>query len=676
MKKNLFNFNRLNVLATGIVLLTICGMAIFSQAAEPRVALVGHVPARLATATLLQRASADEPIELSLVVKLDQNLLDETLAELYGQNASPYKHFLSAAEFAQKLGLADKRTQLKNFANANNLTIDMEGDSDQSMIVKVSGPAGAVEQAFGIHLNHYRDQAGHLFRANDADPMIPASLEPHLGAIVGLSNLMDVFHPHIRRPSAAPSSSIPALLGTSGQLGGLSPHDIKSIYGLSSLSLTGTGQTVALVEFDGYAPSDIHGYETAYSLPPVQVTPISIDGAANTAGSNTDEVVLDIELVVGVAPGVSSVLVYEAANNQQAGIDMMNQIATDNKAQSVSTSWGYPEDVANTLTVNGGSAFMTVENQIFQRMAAQGQSMYAAAGDNGAFDDTSKPSTLEVDDPAVQPFVTGVGGTTLSGSVGSPVETTWNSAHGATGGGVSLFLATPSYQIGVAGTASQTHRNVPDVALNADPDNSPYSIFVGGSPGLVGGTSAAAPLWAAFTALLNQQSASEGRSNFGFANPTLYTLGVSSSSSSLFKDITIGNNGSYSAGVGYDNTTGFGSFKGSALINQAAGGLPKVVITSLSNVNAFPNPWDARKPHPSVITIWEGPNQANHLPDGATVKIFTISGFLVKSLQPANNGTTTWDLTNDSGQQVASGLYFYLVKTPTDKTRGTIAIIK
>jgi subtilase family serine protease len=319
---------------------------------------------------------------------------------------------------------------------------------------------------------------------------------------------------------------------------------------------------------------------------------------------------------------------------------------------------------------------MTVEDQIFQRMATQGQSMYAAAGDNGSNDDPNNSGLVQVDDPAEQPFVTGVGGTTLSGTVGAPVETTWNSAAGATGGGVSTIFTTPSYQQGVAGTASQIHRNVPDVALNADPDNSPYSIFVGGGPNLVGGTSAAAPLWAAMTALLNQQSIAEGKSSLGFANATLYTMGTSTSSAVLFTDITAGNNGAYSAGPGYDNTTGFGSFKGSAFINAATGGLPKITVTSLINVNAFPNPFDVRKPHPSVIKIWEGPSQTNTLPDGAIVKIFTLSGFWVKTLAPAANGQAVWDLTNDSGQQVASGLYFYLVKTSTDKFRGTIAIIK
>ena len=214
------------------------------------------------------------------------------------------------------------------------------------------------------------------------------------------------------------------------------------------------------------------------------------------------------------------------------------------------------------------------------------------------------------------------------------------------------------------------------MALNADPNSSPYSIIVGGAPGLVGGTSAAAPLWAAFTALLNQQSSSEGRSTFGFANPILYALETSTSAASVFTDITSGNNGFYSAGAGYDNVTGIGSFKGGPLIDQAAGGLPKIVITSLSNVNAFPNPWDARKQPPATIKFWEGPNPANHLPDGAIVKIFTLSGFWVKTLAPAVNGVAVWDLTNDSGQRVASGLYFYLVTTSNDKFRGTIAIIR
>jgi len=171
-----------------ILLALLCGMPGFSRAAEPRAALTGHIPAQMASATLVTRASANEPIQLSLVVKLDQNLLDSTVAALYGRQASAQRQFLSSAEFSQKFGLADKRLQLKNFARANGLAVGPD-DGDQSMVVTVSGPASAIEQAFNVRLNHYQASDGSLFRSNDSEPMIPASLTPHLGAIMGLNNI-------------------------------------------------------------------------------------------------------------------------------------------------------------------------------------------------------------------------------------------------------------------------------------------------------------------------------------------------------------------------------------------------------------------------------------------------------------------------------------------------------
>jgi kumamolisin len=193
------------------------------------------------------------------------------------------------------------------------------------------------------------------------------------------------------------------LTGTHGHNGiGLAPVDIKTVYGLSSISLTGAGQTIALAEFDGYAPSDITTYENVYAIAPlIQVAPILVDGATNVAGANTVEVVLDIEMVAALAPGVSQILVYESPNSLLQGLDLYDRIATDNIAQVVSTSWGLDEqDVTE--------AIIQPESQIFQRMAIQGQSMYAASGDCGAYDQGLSGSCItnngfRVDDPASQP---------------------------------------------------------------------------------------------------------------------------------------------------------------------------------------------------------------------------------------------------------------------------------
>jgi kumamolisin len=395
------------------------------------------------------------------------------------------------------------------------------------------------------------------------------------------------------------------------------------------------------------------------------------NSATFTTDDGMGEVALDIDMVAALAPGVSQILVYEGPNSEQGIFDIYSQMASDNKAKAISTSWAIDE-------VGAGSSFENAEAQVFQKMATQGQTVYAAAGDDGAYDNGGN-TVLGLEDPSSQPYVTGVGGTSLSGTIQNPAETVWNDGfdsgenrYDATGGGVSAVWSIPNYQAGVSGVFSQSNRNVPDVALNADPASG-YAVFVGGSffAGRYGGTSAAAPLWAAFTALLNQQSVANGNTTLGFANPVLYQQATSSAYSSLFNDVTSGNNGFYSAHAGYDNTTGWGSFKGLALINSSSGELAVLTLNNLTNVYAYPNPWDVRKNPPSVVTL------AN-VPTAATIKIFTISGFLVKDLSATGaHNTATWDLTNNAGQSVASGLYFYLVKM-SDQTlvHGKIAVIR
>ena len=568
-------------------------------AASPRT-LTGHVPPQVRAATRLARLAADENVDLSLVVSLDQALLDQTLVELYGPNAAPNRHFLTPAEFISKFDLARKRQALKDFAASSGLTVDAAEDRPGSLVVKVSGPAARVENAFGVRLNRYRAADGQVFRAHETEPVIPAALAPHLHAVLGLSNYRGAAKPHLRVvgrvPGGAGTAGLPASGGASpaaspgtGPGGGLAPADIKSIYGLS-LSLTGSGQTVALLELDGYNPSDIGPYETQFSLSSPLVTFVGVDGQANACGPNQDqacnattfagdggmlEVTLDIDMMLALAPGVAQIRVYTALNTSQNLLDAYAKIASDNTAKSVSTSWGSDEQSA-------GGAFMTSESAIFSQMAAQGQTVFAAAGDNGAYDGGGS-STLLVDDPASQPYVTSVGGTTLSGTIGSHSETVWNSGGGGVANLAGTYWPLPSYQSGVAGTYSQQYRNVPDVTLNSDPNAFPYAVYVAGSFYLVGGTSAAAPLWAAVTALINQQRATNGYGSLGFANPAFYQLGTGASHASYFNDITSGNNGFYSAGTGYDDASGWGSFKANALINMLSAPLPPAgAVTNLT----------------------------------------------------------------------------------------------
>jgi kumamolisin len=611
-------------------------------AAENRVALVGHIPKHLEKATRLERLPTDERIRLSLVVNLDQELMKRTLDEIYSQPPGQ-RHFLTSAEFAQKFSVAEKRQRLREFAQASGFDLDSD-DRPSSQHVKVSAPAGLIEKAFGLELRRYRGPDGRVFRGHETEPLIPASLVPHLGSILGLSNSV-VAHPHLQ-PHLQPGSAAvagpasagaprPALLtGGSGPQGGLGPADIKAIYGLSG-GLTGAGQEVAIFELDGFVQTDIDLYTTHFGIPSLTVNYTSPDATPNLCGpfqadacngptlagtqgdegGNSDngmiEVALDIEMVEAMVPGATSLQIYTC--NLQAGnyLTCYDQIATDNTCKVVSTSWG-------TAVEQQNPAYMTAEYSTDMQLAMQGQTLYAAAGDNGAYD-CGGESQLCVDDPGAQPYVTSVGGTSLSGTV-SPVsvtETVWNNGYNQNagafiggGGGVanyvsgSTYFPIPSYQTGVSGLASNSYRNVPDVALNADPVSSPYSVCVGASCNncnmvtcttLIGGTSAAAPLWAGLTALANQQRATYfGHADpLGQANTYFYILGPGSAYTSVFNDITSGSNGAFAARIGYDNASGWGSFKANQMIDA---------MTALP-VTAAPSPLTASVLGVSSITF-------------------------------------------------------------------------
>ena len=261
---------------------------------------------------------------------------------------------------------------------------------------------------------------------------------------------------------------------------------------------------------------------------------------------------------------------YEGPDSDTGISDVYNRIASDDRAKQVSTCWGLAEDQTD-------ASLLTAENAAFQQMALQGQTVFSAAGDNGAYDDGS---TLSVDDPASQPYVTGVGGTTLSNHGVSGTwagETTWNGGSSdAGGGGISSVWTSQEapYQQGVVSIASHgstTKRNVPDVSLDADP-NVGYAIYYAGGWVVYGGTSTATPLWAGFTALVNQQRLLNGLGTLGFANPSIYAIGKGSNYGRDFHDIADGStNLHFPAVTGYDDATGWGSFRGAGLLADLSG---------------------------------------------------------------------------------------------------------
>ena len=541
--------------------------------------LTGHVlRAAMARARFVGRVSPLETVPLALTLPLrDPAGLSDLLGRLYTPGDPMQGRFLTPDEFAQRFGpTPEDYAAVADFARRAGLTVT--GTHPNRLILDVAGPASAVESALRVHLGRYRGASGRLFRAPDADPSVPAALAGRLAGVVGLDTFA-VHRPHLR-PALNPESG-------SGPKGGLAPSDIRNAYHLTG-GQGGAGQAVALYELDGYLASDITAYQGAFGLPALAPTTVLVDGATGAAGANTDEVALDIELAQALAPNLGHVYVYETPNDGLDAhyLDAYSRIATDNLAKQVSTSWGSPEST-NT------QAFLQAENAIFQQMAVQGQSMFSATGDNGAYDNAGanpdgslNPNalgTLSVDDPGSQPYVTGVGGTRLSSGPGgayqseaawgSPADTTLSPQGSGGGGGFSVQWPVPSYQAGIS--PAPANRSVPDVALNADP-NTGYSVYTSGAWHVFGGTSVGAPLWAGFTALVNGQRAAAGLAPVGFLNPPLYQIGASASYAGGFNDVKTGSNLFYPAHTGYDNASGLGTFSGDALLNTLAARLVPV----------------------------------------------------------------------------------------------------
>jgi hypothetical protein len=302
------------------------------------------------------------------------------------------------------------------------------------------------------------------------------------------------------------------------------------------------------------------------------VQSVAVDGGA-TVGDGTSEATYDIEQVMATAPG-ASILVYESTNDVQGLLDVYTRIVNDDRAAVVSTSWGLCEAL-NDPTL------MHAENTLFEQAAVQGQTVVAASGDSGSEDcyAVDQDRTLQVDDPASQPYVTGVGGTSLS-SLNPRVESVWNSDGGAGGGGISSVFPMPSWQQSAVtsdssgapcGARSGYCRQVPDVSASADPAHGYAGYCTAGDCSgsgwrSTGGTSLAAPLWASIVALADQVCPTNHRA--GFINPILYTSGATA-----VNDVTVGSNdllganaGSFQARTGYDMATGLGSPSASALV--------------------------------------------------------------------------------------------------------------
>lgn len=526
---------------------------------ESLTVLPSHIPAIVSRSTLTGTMNPEQELSLRVVFPIrDANSLDASMDDAANPQSTGFMQAIEHDLFtALYLPTQTNVSQVRGALIAAGLT--PEADAHGSLL-SVTGRAGDIEAFFHTQINTYVDPNGFAFYAPAGDVAVDSALP--IAAVNGLSTVFPV------HASLAPRSKF-----TPGATA-IKSSDVRGIYNVPA-NMNGSGQAIGLMEVDGYLPNDIAQYCAVTQINQVARTNILIDNASGgiVDTNNQLEVTLDIEMANAMAPNAAQLRVYEG--NINFVVDVYNEMANPSMGDKalikmLSSSWAQPED-----TVSQSDA-IAMQN-IFKQMAAQGQTLFASSGDYGSLG--IQETHNDTNWPAASQYVIAVGGTTLSRSGATYVgEQAWSGS----GGGVSKIALIPTWQVGaVAGNAngSTTMRNVPDVALNADP-NTGYLVYVAGgiAQGAVGGTSASAPLWAAFGAIINQARAAQNLPMMGFMAPPLYLVGTGGASTSNFHDITLGNNGTYSAVLGDDLATGLGSFNGATMLTTFSSGYARATL--------------------------------------------------------------------------------------------------
>ena len=577
---------------------------------------VGSAPAVPDGAHIVAAVPATTQIHVTVTLQSQDPAGLAAFATEVSTPGSPlYRDYLTPAEFAQRFGATPQAVQaVESSLEAHGLTPGTV--SANSLSIPVTATAGALSSAFATSFSRVALADGTSAIANTEAPSLDSTIAGDVQGVLGLSTLSvakplliqahnatahaAAARPHVVTGGPQPCSAASAEATTDG---GFTADQIAAAYGLSGLYQSGgpnatpdegAGQTVAILELESYDASDIAQFESCYGANAL-IANVPVEGGAGT-GPGQGEAALDIENVISLAPQ-AKIAVYSGPNNGDGPYATMSAIITQHLAQVVTTSWGQCEQLE-------GQQAAVSENTLFEEAATQGMTVVSASGDDGSEDCFPTPATLQVDDPASQPFVTGVGGTSLTTNATTGArasETVWNDGTdvGASGGGVSSFWPMPSYQSGAPGSlhvingnssgsqcnaSSGDCREVPDVSADGDPGTG-YVIYWNGQGDasgfppptqgwqVVGGTSAAAPAWAALIALANASGRCAGIP-IGFANPALYDAAASAYGTD-FNDITSGNNdmtglngGLYPAGAGYDMATGLGSPNGTALVQS------------------------------------------------------------------------------------------------------------
>jgi subtilase family serine protease len=546
--------------------------------------------------TLLGPVDGNREVGVTLALpSSDPHGLADFVQHVSAPGDSLFRHYITPQQFAERFGgNASDYAYLKNWAAANGLRVSHESAGRINLTVR--GAVAQFQKLFNTQLENFRSPDGQEFYSASVKPTIPAEIASKISGVIGLTEsrlvtpMFKVAKKLGKNADSEPISPTDTAGGT-GPGGTFRASDLRTCYNIPTFGNLNPDAVAAVFEQGGYNQSDLAKYFTYNKLPQVPVTPVSVDGSPTDVQDNNVELeaVLDVDMIVGMNPAISGVRVYIDSfywdSFQTAVLDAMTQVGDDDLAQVFSISYGQDEGYQ-------GTSAMEAENTALAQLAAEGITVTASAGDNGAYGDGAT-YPYNVSDPASQPYVTAVGGTTLrTGSKQDWLnEIVWNElglGHGATGGGVSSYWPLPSYQnTPQDGTfyvtengGSATNRNVPDISAVGDPLTG-VGIYSGINGGWVqvGGTSVGSPIWAGYLTIIDAGLQYAGMGNLGYFNPILYWVGLPFDilNFNYLYNITQGSNGDvslypgypgYSNNPGYSNTTGAGSVFGTIIGTQ------------------------------------------------------------------------------------------------------------
>jgi len=543
---------------SGILCLTLAaGVSILAVRAQAQSVLTRHVREAVTNgeAQPVGRLASGQIMNLNLVLPLsDPDGLKSFLSEVYDPSSASFHKFLTPTEFTAKFGPSQAQYDaVVQFAVSSGFTVT--GGSRDAMDVQVRGPVSAVESAFHVHLRTYQHPTeSRQFYAPDSEPTTDLAFS--LWHVSGLDNYSIPHRLLESRSDYAAAHGIDVKDVVSHATTGSGPSasflgsDMRAAY-YGTGTLTGAGQNLGLFEYEGTDLADLTTYyKNVKQTNNVPVSVISTDGTSTScvytrAGGDCDdtEQTLDMTQALGMAPGLASLVMYVGSTDTA----IIGAMTTHSPLPTtIGCSWGWTPADPSTL------------DPYFEKMAAQGQNFFAASGDSSTWSRRNEAW------PADDDYVVSVGGTDLiTASAAGPwkSETAWVDS----GGGISPDkIAIPSWQklsgvINSSNKGSTTYRNGPDVSANANFTFYTCADQTACLANEYGGTSFAAPMWAAYIALVNQQLASQGKGTIGFINPTIYAQNVTSVYDTDFHDITSGKSGSYTAVTGYDLVTGWGS---------------------------------------------------------------------------------------------------------------------